>query len=296
MTSTASSIHRIRELTLEDLFADALTNIPCVNISSRRDVWVGTLMCAQYLESAVDSILVRNDDFQPIGIVGGYDLLDHLRKSPTRNSQYKTRIQEVMFKDFARIERSTTLQDLVNQWIKSRRAFGIIANEYGDYSPMSARRMLDIGMRCKTDITISSMPSKKIVTFNGDESLGQILDLMYENKTRKILLENSDQYISDRLILGDISRLLNFETEVDNFLDVPVSRLQTEKVQTVSEEITFNRLCSLMDKMEHPYVRYKDTVVTPWDVCLVLMSDDLLAPLETEYKQGETCPHCGRFY
>jgi predicted transcriptional regulator len=253
-------------------------------------------MCAQYLESAVDSIVIRDDQFKPIGIVGGYDLLDHLRKNPTRDFQYKTNVQQVMFTELPEIEKNTKLKDLIEFWKRTGRAFALIPNEYGDYSPVSARRMLDIGMRCKTAISISSMPRKEIITYKGEESLGQLLDLMYKNKTRKLLLENSDRYISDRLILGDISRMLNLESVVNDFLSVPVNKLQTEQVQTITEDIRFNRLCSLMDKMEHPYVRYKDTLVTPWDVCLMLLTKDLIAPLEPEYKEGAICPHCGKFY
>lgn len=39
----------IRELTLEEAFYGSLTNVQCVNIDSGRNVWVATLMCAQYL-------------------------------------------------------------------------------------------------------------------------------------------------------------------------------------------------------------------------------------------------------
>lgn len=97
----------IRELTLEESFGDSLTDMQCqcMNIHYRRDVWVATLMCAQYLESAVDSIVVRDDDFRPIGIVGGYDLLDHLRKNPTRDSQYKAKVEEIMFRDIPKTKK-----------------------------------------------------------------------------------------------------------------------------------------------------------------------------------------------
>jgi hypothetical protein len=35
----------------------------CVNIDEGGEIWVATLMCAQYLESAVDSIIVRDRGF-----------------------------------------------------------------------------------------------------------------------------------------------------------------------------------------------------------------------------------------
>lgn len=283
----------IRELTLEESFGDSLTNVPCTSIHYRRDVWVATLMCAQYLESTVDSIVVRDDDFRPIGIVGGYDVLNHLRKNPTRDSQYKAKVEEIMFRDLPKTEKETKLKDLIDFWKVSGRAFAIIDNEYGDYSLVSARRMLEVCIRCKTDISISSMPKKKIVTFKGDESLEQVLNAMYENKTRKLLLQNSNQYISDRLILQGISRMLNLETDVDDFLHIPINKFDTEEVTIIKDDLECDSLCSVMIRMEHPYIMYGDTVITPWDICLTLLSEKLTTPLE-EFQKKMLCPHCGK--
>jgi hypothetical protein len=55
--------------------------------------------------------------------------------------------------------------------------------------------------------SISSVLKNKIVNFRIEDSLGKILELMFRNMTRKLILENSNQYISDRLILGEISKL-----------------------------------------------------------------------------------------
>lgn len=199
-----------------------------------------------------------------------------------------------MFRDLPTFERKTKLRDLIDFWQKSGRAFAIIPNEYGDYSPISARRMLEVGTRCKTDISISSMPKKKIVTFKGDESLSQVINRMYENKTRKLILQNSNQYISDRLILGGISRMLNLETDIDNFLDIPISKFDTEEAKAIKDDLKFEHLCSIMNKMERPYIMYKDTVATPWDACLTLLSEKLTAPLGKEFQEKRLCPHCGK--
>ncbi|VVC06207.1 CBS domain protein [uncultured archaeon] len=284
----------ISELTLEELFPRTLTDTVCINLNKGREVWVATLMCAQYVESFVDSIIVRDDDFKPIGIVGGYDILNHLRKNPTRDFQYHTKVGEIMFKDLPQIEKKTKLRDLIEIWKNSRRAFAIIPNEFGDCSAVSARKMIEVGTKCKTDISVSSMPKKKIATFRQDDSLGKILNMMFENKTRKLLLENSNQFISDRLILAEISRMLKFQTDINYFLDIPVSQFKLENIKTITEDLKFNQLCSLMEQMEHPYVFYNGTIFTPWDVCLTLLRDDLTIPLKMEYHEKRACPHCGK--
>lgn len=99
--------NKISELTLDELFPQTLTDSPCVYIDREREVWVATEMCAQYLESVVDSIVVVDGDGIPVGIVGGYDLLDNIRKHPTRDFQYKTNVEQIMFADVPEVEKET---------------------------------------------------------------------------------------------------------------------------------------------------------------------------------------------
>lgn len=182
----------IRELTLEDLFSDKLTDTSYVTIDKERKVWVPTEMCAQYTESTVDSIVVVDDNNKnAVGTVGGYDLLNHIRKNPTSESLYQTKIEEIMFGDIPIIEKKTKFQDLMENWQRTRRAFAIIANESDNYfSPISARKMLGVGMRVNANFSTSSVLKNKIVNFKLDDPLERVLDLMFKNMTRKLLLED----------------------------------------------------------------------------------------------------------
>jgi predicted transcriptional regulator len=287
-TSTKKSISG---LTLGELFPDTLTDTSCVYIDKEREVWVATEMCAQYLESTIDSIVVR-DKGKPIGIIGGYDLLDYLRENPTRDFQYKHKIEKIMFKKFPQVEKQTKFKDLIEKWKDTRRAFAVIPKDYGDFSPISARKMLEVGTRFKTDISVSSMPKKKIITFQGDEPLRKIIDLMFDNKTRKLLLENSNQFISDRTILEGLSRMIKFQKDIDNFLDVPINQVTFDHIKVITEDLKFDQLCSVMNNMEHPYVIYKDIIISPWDVCLALATEEFAEPLVSGYQKK--CPHCGK--
>ena len=289
MTNLSTSLG---DLSLEELFPQTLTDVSCPEIQKNREVWVATEMCAQYLESTIDAIVVRGDDNKLAGIVGGYDLLDCIRKHPTRNFQYTCAIEEIMFKDFLQVEKKTKFKDLMGKWKNTRRAFAVISNNSGGYSPISARKMLEVGIRYKTDMTVSSISKKKIITFQGDEPLSKILDLMFENKTRKLLLVNSNQFISDRTILEGISRMLKFQQNIDNFLDVPINQFTFDHIKVITEDLKFDKLCSVMNKMEHPYVIYKDILVSPWDVCLSLMNENVTEVSE-KYQMKQKCPHCG---
>lgn len=278
----------VSELTLEELFPKTLLDTVCINLFKEREVWVATLMCAEYVESFVDSIIIRDDDFKPIGIVGGYDILYHLQKNPTRDFQYHAKVGEIMFKGLPQIEKTTKLADLIKIWENSQRAFAIINNEFGDCSSVSARKLIEIGKKCKTDISISSMPKKKIVTFQKEYSLGKVLNLMFQNKTRRLLLEDSDQFISDRLILGEISKILKFQTDIDHFLDISINQFKLENAPIITEDLKFNQLCTMMEKMDYPCVIYNDTTFTPWDVCRTLLREDITMSLETDIERRDS--------
>ena len=284
----------ISELTLGQIFSDSLTDTPCVYLNKEREVYVATEMCVQYLESSVDSIVIRDDDHNPIGMVGGYDLLKHIRSNPTRDSQYDTKVKEIMSKNLLIVEKEITFQNLMEKWNASRRAFAITPNAFQGYSPISARKMLEVGIKCKTDMSISSMPKKKIVTFQPDDSLSKIVDLMFEHNTRKLLLEYSNQFISDRLILKEISKLLKFQPDVDNFLEIPINQVELENVTVIREDLGLDQLCAKMYEMDHPYVVYKDISVTPWDICNVLLSEKISESYELEFSEKIVCPHCGK--
>lgn len=282
----------IMEFTLEQLFPETLTDTNCIFVDKDREVWVATEMCAQYLESTIDALVVQ-DNGKSIGIVGGYDILDHLRKNPTRDSQYQHTAQEIMFKDVPQVSSQTKFKDLMDTWKNSRRAFAVIPNKSGNYSPISARKMLEVGKKYKTDLSISSMPKKNIITFQGDEPLSDILDLMFNNKTRKLLLGTSNQFISDRTILEGLSRILKFQKDIDDLLNIPINKFTFDHIKVLTEDLPFDKLCSVMDRMEHPYVIYKDIVVSPWDICLALSSEDLQKS-QVKFEMTKKCPHCGK--
>lgn len=282
----------IMELTLEQLFPDTLTDTNCVFVDKDKEIWLATEMCAQYLESVIDALVVQ-DDGKSIGIIGGYDILDHLRKNPMRDFQYLHKTQEIMFKDVPQVSNQTKLKDLMATWKNSRRAFAVIRNKFGSYSPVSARKMLEVGKRYKTDLSVSQMPKKKIVTFQGDEPLRDILDLMFENKTRKLLLGTSNQFISDRTIIEGLSRILKFKKDIDNLLDVPINEFTFDHIKVLTEDLPFDKLCKVMNRMEHPYVIYKDIIVSPWDICLALSSEGIHTS-EAKFEITKRCPHCGK--
>ncbi|HEX5187852.1 MAG TPA: hypothetical protein VFV86_13275, partial [Nitrososphaeraceae archaeon] len=233
----------IGDLTLEELFPKTLSDTPCVYIDKEKEVSIAIEMCAQYIESTIDSIVVKDELDKPIGIVGGYDLLDFIRQNPTRELQYLTKIKKIMFETIPQFEEDTKLKHLIEFWERSRRAYAVILGTNGTYSSFSARKILEIGKKMHTNFHMSSFSKKPIVTFKIDDSIGKILDLMFKNNTRKLILENTNLFICDRLILAEISRILKFQQNFEYFLDLSIKNFRLEYIWKAQEDLNIKQIC-----------------------------------------------------
>ena len=264
----------ISQMSLADLFGDSLTSSLCVNIEKGTKTWVATGMLVQQLESFTDAVVVRDND-KPVGIVGGKDVIVNLIENPTSDLFYKTNVEDIMEKRWPTVSKKTKLYELMEFWKNTRRAFAAIPNEFLDYSAISAKKLLEVGKKIKTDISISDLPEKKLVTFSKDATIGDVLNLMLENNTRRLVLENSNKFINDRIILEKISEELKYLQDVENFLDISINEFKLEKIKEISEDLSISEVSKIMYEMEHPCVIFRNKIITPWDICLILLSDNL---------------------
>ena len=260
--------------TLRDLLPLSLTSTPCVSIQKENKVWNGAVMLIHYLESFTDSLVVT-DKNEPIGIVGGKDIIEGILKNPSSDFFDKKTIQEIMDTNPVQISKQTTLGELLNEWKKSRRAFSMIPNQYGGYSAVSARRILEIGINCKTEMMISELPKKAVVSFKKEDNVGTVINLMLEHGTRKLILEDSTKFISDRMIVEKIARDLDYLRNTDNFLELPASAFSLEDAKVQTENIQVQKVYKILFGMLHPYIIFKDQVISPWDLCMNLESGKL---------------------
>ena len=130
--------------------------------------------------------------------------------------------------------------------------------------------------RCKTDLKASDFPKKDLITFMYDDTMGKIMSKMIESKTRKLLFKNSNGFISDRTIIQFVSQELNFFKDTDNFLDLKFEeRFKLDDIKPIPESLNFIDISKLMFSMLHPYVMFNGQVISPWDVCLTLLNDDI---------------------
>ena len=258
---------------LKDLLPLSFNSTPAVSIRKENKMWVATSMLIHTLESFTDSLVVTEGDEKPIGVIGGREVIENIFKNPTSSFFDDTTVEQIVDRNLVILSNDTTLKDLLDKWKNTRRAFSIIPNNHGGYSAISARKILEIGANCVTDITISELPKKEVVTFEQDSTIKEIMSLMLQKNSRKILLKDSNYFISDRLLIQSIAQEFDFFRNV-KFLERHVKdSFRLEEARKVSKDLNLTEISKIMYSMPHPCMIFQNQVITPWDICLALESE-----------------------
>ncbi|HUU48713.1 MAG TPA: CBS domain-containing protein [Nitrosopumilaceae archaeon] len=253
---------------LSEILGNSLTSTPCVNVRKNAKVKVVGGMLVQYLETFTDSVVVR-DDTKPIGVVGGREIIQGVYKNPSSDFFEMQFVEDIVDNRLNVVTPDTTLKELLSLWRAVGRAFAIINVGNDDYSVISAKKILEIGMNSNSDFHISAMPKKKIVTFDPIATFGDVMKLMLENRTRKIMAKGSNQFINDRIIIETIERF-DFLLGKDNFLEIPVDIVSLEDAKEVTEDLSLSDISKIMYEMSQPLILYEERVISPWDICTIL--------------------------
>lgn len=273
-SNTTRKKNSILQYSLKELLQKSLLSSPIVSVKTENFVTEAANLLPHNLESFTDSLVVIQDE-KPVGLVGGIEILDGVLKKPNVDFFERTKIKEIMSKNLFVLTDDTTLGDILNLWVKEGRAFAIVPNVYHGYSAISARRLLEVGISCKTKLTAYDISKKEIITFKKDQTIREIIQSMFKNRTRKIMLEGTSEFISDRIIIQKISRDLNCLHDVDNFLDMKGNEFKLDKAKKVSNQTTIDEACAMLYEMQSPYLLLSDGVVTPWDVIQNLGSEKM---------------------
>lgn len=254
---------------------NSLTSSPAVSVRTTDQVTEVASLLPHHLETFTDSLVVTRND-QPVGMVGGIEILDGVLKNPTPDFFYNNNVEQIMNRDkLVILKPMTTLSELLRLWSQTRRAFAIIPNQYHGYSVISARKLLEIGSSCKTDMNVSTIPKKNIITFRKENSVREIITSMFENKTRKLVLEGTLHFISDRIIIQKIARELDCLRNCDNFLEMKADIFRLDMAKKVPAELKTNQASKIMYEMQSPYLMIDSQVITPWDIAMSLSSDTI---------------------
>lgn len=273
-SSVATRKMSISQYALKDLLHDSLLSSPAVSVRTDDLVTEATNLLPHHLESFTDSLVVVQDE-RPVGVVGGIEILDGVLKTPNYEFFGKTKIKDIMSKKLVILTSGTTLGYILNTWRQRGRAFAIVPNAYHGYSAISARKLLEIGMRCSTKLTVGDISRKNTATFGKNQNVRDVIQSMFKNKTRKIILEGTSEFISDRIIIQKISRELDCLKHTNDFLEMKAISFQLDKAKMVSNNITLQEGCKILYGMQSPYLLLPEGVITPWDVIMNLDSQDM---------------------
>jgi len=258
----------ISDRPLSDLLQNSLTSTPCVNVRKNAKVRVVTGMLVQYLETFTDSVLVR-DDLKPMGVIGGREIIQGVYKNPSSDFFEMKQVEDIVDDRLNIASPDISLKNLISLWRDVGRAFAVIDMGNDDYSVISVKKLLEIGINNPCEFNISEIPKKKIITFDEDATFGDVIKLMLENRTRKILLDGTNQFINDRIIIETIEKF-NYLLDVDKFLEIPTSVVALEDAKIVSGDLNISDISKTMYEMSQPLIIHEDRVISPWDVCMAL--------------------------
>ena len=261
----------LSQKSLEDIFHESVFATPVVSIRVEDSLSDAAMLLPHHLETLTDSLVVTNND-KPVGMIGGIEILYNVLKTPTSKFLNNTKIGSVMSNELVIIDAKNKLTDLIKLWLHTRRAFAIIPNQHHGYSVISARKILEMRYSFNASETISNIPKKKVITFRRDDSVKQIIQHMFDNKTRKLVLEDTTYFINDRIIIQKLSRDLDCLKNGEDFLNMKSNIFSLDQAQVVSDSISISEACKIMQDMRSPYLLTNDKVISPWDIVTYLGS------------------------
>jgi len=259
---------------LEELLPNSLTTSPVVSLRTFDKVNGAVSLLSHNLETFTDSLVITRDD-KPVGIIGSVEIFEGILKEP-KDTFFEHDVEKFMNTTHLIILKpDTVLSDLLLRWNQTRRAFAIIPNQYHGFSVISARKLLEIGVSCKTNLRVSDIQKREIVTFEKSDSIKDIISSMFENKTRKLVLKDTSSFISDRIIMQKIARELDYLQSENNFLEMKGAAFKLDEAKKISDNLTINEAAKIMYGMQSPYLMVENHVITPWDIAMTLSSNEV---------------------
>ncbi|HKU32613.1 MAG TPA: hypothetical protein VJR22_02045 [Candidatus Nitrosotalea sp.] len=258
----------LNECTIEDILPHLLVCSSIATIESKEKMWVATSMLMRFLETFTNNLVVMEDDV-PIGTLGGREVIKEFSKNRTPSFFSDVMVQQVMNENLCVIPPNTKIGDLLKKMQQIQSDFALVKNEGGEYSTVSARRLLEAGVLCNTQMKISDIPLKLIPTFNRDDTIDTIIKQMIQNETEILVLENTPQFVNPQIIFEKIVEL-NYLKNIDNFFDLKAIALNLKSGKIISENTTIPDMCKIMLSMKYPFIMTLNNVLAPWDLIMEL--------------------------
>ncbi len=254
----------LNQCTIEEIMPHLLVHSSMATIESKEKIWVATSMLVRFLASYTNNLVAMESD-TPVGMIGSKEVLQGLYESPNHEFFSEQTVHEVMNRGIDTVSPKTRVYDLLHKMSYLGRDFALIQTTDGEFSTISARRLLEVGILCDTAIKVSDMPSKKIVTFQKEDTIDFLIREMLKNNTDVVVLEHTPLFVTPQIIFEKISEL-NYLDGIDDFLDSKFSTLNLKCGRIIADNITVPEMCKIMLSMKNAFVMTQNNVLTPWDL------------------------------
>ncbi|SRR5579875_568331 len=258
----------LRDCTIEQILPHLLVYSSMASIGLKERMWVATSMLSRFLQTFTNNLVVMEGD-APVGMLGGREVLKAFSKNPTRSFFFSSGVEDVMNRQLYIASPKTKVSDLLKKMQQIQRDFALVKNDDGNYSTISARRLLEVAILCATHMKVSDMPTRSIPTFGRDDTIGTIVTKMVRDGTEIMILENTPQFVNPHIIFEKILQL-NYLENIENFFDMKAITLNLRNGKIISENTTIPEMCKIMLGMKHTFVMTSRNVLTPWDLVFAL--------------------------
>ena len=252
----------------DEILPYSLATSPISSIEANDNLWIASSMLAR-VSDTTDNLVVIENDF-PIGTLSIREVLSAILKNPTPYLFHDSKVSQIMNRKFYLDVRRAKLQKLFKQMKQSKKSFAVIQNKENDFSAFTFREILEIGALCTTNVKASDLPETKIKIFKRDDSIENIIQLLLNDETELLMLENESFFIDHLTILEKITGDLDYLQDIDNFLDLGASTFKLENPKLIPDKLSISEVCKIMLYMKHPFVMTSNRIITPNDILQVL--------------------------
>jgi len=258
----------LNHCTIEEILPHLLVYSSMATIESKEKVWVATSMLIRFLATHTNNLVAIENDM-PVGMIGSKEVLQGMYSNPTHDFFSEQTVNSIMNKSLEMVSAKMRVYDLLKKMNDIRRDFALVQTTDGEFSTISARRLLEVGILCDTRIKIADMPSKKVITFQKEDNIGFLIGEMLRNNTDVVILEETPLFVTPQTIFEKISEL-NYLDDVDDFLEYKANTLNLKTGRIISDNITVPEMCKIMLGMKNAFIMTQNNVLTPWDLITTL--------------------------
>jgi CBS domain-containing protein len=227
-------------------------------VSHDDKLWYGTTLLHHYLGSYPDCVYVIKDGVV-VYAIDGKDVLEHIYKEQ-RFCPYSL-ISELENKmPIFTVSEDHKIGDLLEEWKKTRRARALVQRDDQSIFPISLRTLIEVCATMETDKKISDIQKKSKIICSADTDIMNMIKLMLQNRVRRIFIDDTTSFISDRIIISNIVNDYHVLENNDlNTLPTAVIIPPDTNIRDVARQFTL---------MPCPCILSDNKVISPWDVLM----------------------------